>query len=142
MRLREISTIAFWRCKDHLARYAQRVNPKRFVLALLVVFVGVWVTDFLIHGVALKGAYAATQSLWRPEAEMVGHMGWMILGQFVAALAFVLLWALGFADKGRLGCGVLYGLIMGLFSQATTLITYAVQPLPGCLALQWSDDSI
>ncbi|MFM8468574.1 MAG: hypothetical protein ACKODH_01175, partial [Limisphaerales bacterium] len=34
-------------------------------------------------------------------------------------------------------CGLLYGLYMGLFSQANTLITYAVQPLPSEIAVKW-----
>ena len=33
-------------------------------------FVGVWITDFLIHGVWLQSTYKETMSLWRPEAEM------------------------------------------------------------------------
>jgi len=76
-------------------------------------------------------------SLWRPEAEMVSHMGWLLLGQFLAAATFVVLWAKGFAATARLGCACLYGLFMGLFSQANTLVTYAVQPFPASLAVKW-----
>lgn len=113
------------------------MNSKRLILAIVAVFVGVWVTDFLIHGVWLKSTYAETMSLWRPEAEMQGHMGWLMLGQFIIAATFVVLYAKGFAGMACLRCACLYGLFMGLFSQATTLITYAVQPFPASLAVKW-----
>ena len=113
------------------------MNPKRLVLAIIAVFVGVFITDFLIHGVWLQGRYRETMNLWRPEMEMQGHMGWLMLGQFLFAATFVILWAQGFATTARLGCACLYGLFMGLFSQAATLITYAVQPLPADIAVKW-----
>ena|SRR2546425_3968188 len=113
------------------------MNSKRLMLAIVAVFAGVWVTDFLIHGVWLQSTYKETMSLWRPETEMQAHMGWLMLGQLIAAAAFVLLWAKGFAATACLRRACLYGVIMGLFSQAATLITYAVQPFPPGLAVKW-----
>ena len=113
------------------------MNPKRLIIAIIVVFVGVWATDFLIHGVWLQSTYAATMSLWRPEADMQAHMTWLMLGQFLFAAVFVVLWAKGFASLKCPGAACLYGTLMGLFSQATTLITYAVQPFPAGLAVKW-----
>src|SRR6185295_2623468 len=113
------------------------MNPKRLVLAIVAVFVGVWVTDFLIHGVWLQSTYKETMSLWRTEAEMQAHLGWMLLGQFLMAATFVVLYAKGFAGMACPGCACLFGLFMGLFSQAMTLITYVVQPFPGSLAAKW-----
>ena len=113
------------------------MNPKRLVLAIVAVFVGVWITDFLIHGLWLKNDYAATASLWRPEAEMTAHMGWLMLGQFLATVAFVVLYAKGVAREAQPFCAVMYGLFMGLFMQANTLITYAVQPMPADIARKW-----
>lgn len=113
------------------------MNPKRLVLAILAVFIGVFATDFVIHGVWLQGDYKATMSLWRTEAEMQSHMGWLLLGQLVAAATFVVLWAQGFAATARLRCACAYGLFMGLFGQAATLVTFAVQPLPASIAVKW-----
>ena len=113
------------------------MNPKRLILAIVAVFVGVWVTDFLIHGVWLQSTYKETMSLWRPEAEMKSHMGWLMLGQFLIAVSFVVIWSKGFPATASLCGSCLYGLFMGLFSQATTLITYAVQPFPASLAVKW-----
>ena len=113
------------------------MNPKRLVRPILVLFVGVFVTNFLIHGVWLQNAYKESASFWRTEAEMQAHTGWLMLGQFIAASAFVVLWAKGFAASACLRCACMYGLFMGLFSQATTLITYAVQPFPAGIAVRW-----
>ena len=113
------------------------MNPKRLILGIATVFVAVWVTDFLIHGVWLQTRYAATMSLWRPEADMQKHMLWLFLGQFLFAVAFVMIWAHGFAGNAHVRCGILYGLFMALFSQANTFITFAVQPLPRDIAVKW-----
>ncbi len=113
------------------------MNIKRLLLAIVAVFLGIFVTDFLIHGVWLKADYAASTGLWRPEAEMQKFMGWLMLGQLLAAITFTTLYARGFAEKGCRFGAVMFGLFMGLFMQGNTLITYAVQPLPGSLAVKW-----
>ena len=92
------------------------MNFKRLILAIVVATVFVFVSDFLIHGLWMKNDYAATASMWRPEAEMTARMGWMMGGQFLAALTFVVLWARGFAEKACIRCAVMFGLFMGLFS--------------------------
>ena len=113
------------------------MNPKRLVLAILVAFVFVVVSDILIHGVWLKPTYVATADLWRTDAEMQARMGWMFGAQFLAAMTFVVLWARGFAEKACLRCALMYGLFMGLFSQAATLMTYVVTPVPAEIPLKW-----
>ena len=118
-------------------RHSPGVNPKRLILALAAVFAGIFATNFLIHGVWLQNTYKETAGLWRSEAEMQAHMGWLMLGQFIMAATFVVVWAKGFADTACIRCACMYGLFMGLFSQAATLITYAVQPFPASIAAKW-----
>jgi|SRR6185369_16963671 len=113
------------------------MNVKRLVIAIIVGFVYVFATDFLIHAVGLGEEYGKTKELWRPEAEMQARMPLMSAGQFLAAATFVLVWALGFAERGTIGLACLYGLLLGLFSQSTTLIMYVVQPLPQNIATAW-----
>jgi hypothetical protein len=113
------------------------MNIKRLLLAIFAGFVFVFISDFLIHGVWLRADYMASMSLWRPEAEMQSHMPWMMTGQFLAAATFVTLWAMGCAARGSVGGACLYGLLMGIFHQANTLITYSVTPLPPDLATKW-----
>ena len=113
------------------------MNIKRLFIAIVVVFVAIFATDFLIHGVWLKSDYAASASLWRPEAEMQKFLGWLMLGQLLAAVTATVLYAKGFAEKDYLKCAVMFGLFMGLFMQANTFITYAVQPIPAGIAVKW-----
>ncbi len=113
------------------------MNTKRLIMAILVGFVFVFATDFVIHGVWMKPDYAATKDLWRTESEMQARFPWMLGGQFLAGAMFVILWAFGFAERGSLRCAAMYGLMMGFFSQAQTLIMYVVSPLPPELAVKW-----
>ena len=124
-------------CADAPLCHAARMNVKRLLLAIVVLYVAVFATDFLIHGVLLKLDYVASASLWRPEAEMQQFMGWLMFGQLLATVTFVMLWAKGFAEKGCRVCAAMFGLFMGLFMQANTLISYAVMPLPGSIAAKW-----
>jgi hypothetical protein len=113
------------------------MNLKRLLLAIVVAFVFIFVTDFLIHAVWLKPDYAATKELWRPDAEMGARFPWMLTAQLLIAIGFVTVWALGFAERGNLGTAFGYGLLIGLIVQATTIITFVVSPLPASIALKW-----
>jgi hypothetical protein len=113
------------------------MNPKRVVLAVVAVFIAVFAWSYLIHVVWLKNDYAATMSLWRPEADMQKYFPFLLLGQFLVAATFVVIWSKGFPAVSTLGGSCLYGITMALFGQAGTLITYAVQPLPAAIAVKW-----
>jgi len=113
------------------------MNIPRLLIAIVVGFVFVFGAEFLIHTVWLDSDYKATKELWRPENEMMARFAWMVLGQFLAAAMFVILWAFGPAYRGGVGTAFVYGLLMGLFAQANTIISYVVTPLPGPLAAKW-----
>jgi hypothetical protein len=113
------------------------MNPKRAVVTIIAVFVALFATDYVIHSVWLMNDYRATASLWRPESEMGSHFAWLLLGQCLATVMFVLIWANGFPVTATLRGAFLYGACMGLFMQSNTLISYAVQPLPVSIAEKW-----
>ncbi|HEU0011146.1 MAG TPA: hypothetical protein VFT34_15115 [Verrucomicrobiae bacterium] len=113
------------------------MNTKRLILAIVVMFIAVFAMNLLIHGVWLQSAYKETMSLWRAESEMNARFGWMLLGQFLFASTFAVIWAAGFAERQCLRCAVCYGILMALFNQAETLINYVVMPLPPSLAVKW-----
>lgn len=113
------------------------MNIKRLILAIVVAFVFIFTTDFLIHAVWLTPDYHATRELWRPESEMNARFPWMLIAQLLVAIVFVTIWALGFAARGGTGLVCGYGLLIGLIVQATTIITYVVSPLPPGIALKW-----
>jgi hypothetical protein len=113
------------------------MNTKRLILAIVVVFGAVFVTNFLIHGLWLQSVYKETASLWRTDAEMQKHFPFMLLGNFLFAATFVVIWSKGFPAVATPGGSCLYGLTMALFAQSLTIITYVVQPMPGSLMAKW-----
>jgi hypothetical protein len=114
------------------------MNIKRLILAIVVAFIVLWVTDFLVHGVWMTPDYRATQQLWRTDAEMTSHMAWMLAAQLLFVITFVILWAKGFAERtSNISCAVGYGVLMGLFSGVWALIMYVVVPMPGSIAAKW-----
>ena len=113
------------------------MNIQRLILAIVVAFIFIFATDFLIHAVWLGPDYKATAQLWRPEAEMNARFPWMLIAQLLAAITFVLIWAMGLAARGTIGLACAYGFLIGLAVQVTTIVTYVVSPFPADLALKW-----
>ena len=113
------------------------MNPKSLLITILVAFVTVFATDFLIHQLWLGSTYKATASLWRPEAEMMAKMPWMLLAQFLVAAAFTMIFAACVAEKRCMSCTIKFAASMGIFSGGGQLMMYAVQPFPGSLVAKW-----
>lgn len=113
------------------------MNKKSLLITIVVAFVTVFITDFLIHGVWLSSTYAATKELWRPEAEMQSKMPFMLLGQFLIATAFTMIFAACVADKRCLSCSLKYSACIGVIAAGGQIIMYAVQPYPGSLVVKW-----
>jgi hypothetical protein len=115
------------------------MNTKRWGLASLAVFAVIFILEGVIHGVLLAGLYQQTASIWRPQAEMQGLMWFMWVGYLIFAPLIVLIYTKGYeANKGGVGQGVRYGLIIGiLLSAPQSLGWYAVLPIPGVLAFYW-----
>jgi hypothetical protein len=112
------------------------MNVPRLLIAILVGFVLIFGTDFLIHAVWLRPDYEATKALWRPDAEMDSRIAWIFFAQFLCAGSFMIVWALGFAGRS-VGTGIAVGLILGLFEQVWAIVNFVVIPLPGDLAVKW-----
>jgi hypothetical protein len=113
------------------------MNTKSLLLTIVVAFVTVWATDFLIHAVWLSSTYAATKHLWRPETEMMAKMPFMFAGQFLVAAAFTLIFAMCVAEKRCLTHSLKYAACMGVTAAAGQIIMYAVAPYPGALVAKW-----
>jgi hypothetical protein len=108
---------------------------KRYLLAVVAVFLAWSALDVVIHGVILAPTYQATAQLWRPEAEM--KMGLMYGVGLIAAAAFVAIYARLCANR-TLVAGIWYGLLFGIGTGVSMGYgTYAVMPIPYSLALTW-----
>ncbi len=108
---------------------------KRILLGTLAVFVAWSILDFVIHGLILMDAYAATAQLWRPMEEM--KAGLMYLAVLVSSAVFVTIYGLFVFDKG-LGRGLRFGLLFGVGAGVSMgLGSYSYMPIPASIALVW-----
>jgi hypothetical protein len=108
---------------------------KRFLLAVVAIFVAWSVMDFVIHGLILKSTYQATAQLWRPMDQM--KMGLMYAVSIVGAVAFAGLYAAAVQQKS-LAAGLKYGFLFGIATGFPMGFgTYCVMPVPLYLAIVW-----
>jgi hypothetical protein len=113
------------------------MNTKSLLITVVVAFLVVFGSDFLIHQVWLSADYGATKALWRPEAEMLAKMPLMMLGQLIYAVAFSLIFAACVAEKRRLSCTLKFAACMALTMIGGQMMMYVVQPIPGLLVVKW-----
>ncbi len=112
------------------------MNNRRFVVSFFVVFVFIFVYEWVLHGMLLDPIYQKTAELWRPEAEIINYFHWMLVGQFCIAVFFCLLMHRMYQHSGiQEAMGI--GLLLGLFLSAPNLIMYAVTPYPITLVIFW-----
>ena len=82
---------------------------KRAFTATLILFVVWTLLEYIVHGVILMDAYAATASLWRPEMDY----GLMNIVRLISAFFFVLLYG-NFVTEKSGSSGLRFGLLLGL----------------------------
>lgn len=111
------------------------MNTKRLILSIIVIFVGVFASDYFIHEIWLKPDYQASASLWRTPQDMQKHFPYLLAGQFIAASMFVLIWAHAAVVSLPRACA--FALCMGLAKQSATFIAFFSQPLPSSIAVKW-----
>ena len=107
---------------------------KRFILAFIAAYIFIFFWGWLLNGVLLKDVYAQTANLWRPQSEMMGLFHWIIIGQALVVLAFVMIYASGFAGGGVMA-GIRLGILLEIAAIGMRMGVYAVQPFPGKLLI-------
>lgn len=110
------------------------MNP-RFIGAIIATFLFIFGYDFVFHGLYMGEAYAATASLWRPEADMPQYMLHMSIGQALIALGIV--WVVFRTERGGWAAGMITGLTIAVISAGGNAIMFAVQPLPSDMVCSW-----
>jgi len=111
------------------------MNVKRFVVAVIVVFIVFQIFDFIIHGIILAPTYETMKSVWRPD--MMSKMWIMYITSFILSLLFVYIFTKGYEARG-IGEGIRYGLLIGFFMNVVGAFNqYVIYPIPFSLALQW-----
>ena len=113
------------------------MNMKRFFLAFVVAFIFIFLWGWLYNGVLLRDAAADVQNLFRTRAETMALFHWIVIGQAILALAFVLIYASGFAGGG-IAAGIRLGIMLELLAVGARMMIYAVQPFPPKLLVLWT----
>jgi len=113
------------------------MNIKRFIFASLAAFIFLFIWGWLYNGVFLREAHGEVMNPFRPPAETMSLFHWIILGQAVMAMAFVLIYASGFAGGG-IGAGIRLGILLELLAIGARMMIYAVQPFTAKLIVLWS----
>src|SRR5216117_1781267 len=102
---------------------------KRFIVAFIAAFIFIFFWGWLYNGVLLKDVLTEAQSLFRPSEETMGLFHWIVIGQAGLALAFVMIYASGFAGGG-IAAGVRLGIMLEILAVGARCIIYATQPFP------------
>lgn len=106
---------------------------KKWMIATIVAFV-VWMAgDFAVHGVWLASRYMALGALYRPEADQMQYLPWMIGAHVLMAGGVAWIYGRGVNSSPWMGQGVRFGLAMSFVMGPTYLIYYSIQPLPRSL---------
>ncbi len=117
------------------------METKKIALAVVVTYIIMWVSGFLIHGLWLAPTYKALQNQgvsFRPQ-EAFAHKIWLIwAGDLLYTILFVWIYTRGVENKPWVGQGTRYGILMTLFTVVPPAINeYVVYPLPYTLAIKW-----
>ncbi|MBI4811382.1 MAG: hypothetical protein HY800_08105 [Ignavibacteriales bacterium] len=112
---------------------------KKLWIGFIVVFIGMAVLNFIIHGIILTSAYQTEEvnKFMRSEAEMNSLMWIYYVIYLIQSFFFTFIFSKGYEGKGIME-GVRYGLYMGLLlATPMAYASYAMYPMPYSLALQW-----
>lgn len=105
---------------------------KRFVVAFVAAFIFIFLWGWFFNGILLKDVSAEVQNLFRPREEIMSLFHWIIIGQAGLALAFVMIYASGFAGGG-IAAGVRLGIMLEILAVGARCAIYATQPFPAKL---------
>lgn len=113
------------------------MNTKKLIIAVVVVFVLLVATNYLIHSVILASTYEGLTTVFRSKTEMDNLMWRMFIANLIWSFFFVFIFTKGYQNKGLME-GVRYGVYIALFmSFAAAVAQNVVYPIPGMLALKW-----
>ncbi|MFC1475086.1 hypothetical protein ACFLQG_00425 [Candidatus Zixiibacteriota bacterium] len=111
------------------------MNTKKYVIGSIVVFVVMFILEYVLHDLILGGQYEATKEIYRTEEAMMQYFPAMILGYLMMSFGFCYIFIQGYKGKGCAE-GIRYGLIIAFtFAIPSSLIYYTVFPMSGWMML-------
>lgn len=123
---------------DSLLKAFSNTNCKSLLVTGLVVFIVMFILDFLVHGYLFKADYIRYANLMLPQKIMEARMPFMMLGQLLMSLLLVLVYSQGFTGKGSAMEGARYGIYVGLLMtlpKAIMMYSWALYPV--VLLVKW-----
>lgn len=109
---------------------------KKYIIAVVVVFIAIELMNFLFHGIMLMGLYKSS-TFWRASEDMQRLMWVIYVATFLQSIGFVYIYYKLIGNKSPfrgLWYGLVFGFIMGVGMGYTT---YAMLPMPYALAAAW-----
>lgn len=115
------------------------MNLKKYLIAVVAVFVAYSGLGYLIHEVLLEADYQPlVGTILRGVEEFGRRLPFLYLGNLVFALAFCRIYVQGYEpQKNWIGQGLRFGLIMALLLAPMALTAFVVYPVTGMLAVKW-----
>jgi hypothetical protein len=116
------------------------MNNKKFIVSLASVFAITYIIDLFMNNSFLRTAYEQTQSLWRPENEIMSMWHLCVIVHLIFAIIivqffknFVFISEKKHTLHDSLGAGLLIGELVGLIQ----LSSYIFMPIPPSIAIVW-----
>jgi hypothetical protein len=114
------------------------MNTKKFVIAFIVIFVILEITNYIIYEGILKSAITNDmyKAIFRPEEDMNSKMWLMWVMDLVWSYFFAFFFVKGYENKGWME-GLRYGVYIGIFfSLVMSFTSYVVYPFDFGLTFQ------
>ena len=115
------------------------MNWKRLLLAALVAYIFLQVSDFVLHGALMSGAYEplAQIGVFRTETEMMPYLWVMFLTGIVFSFFFTFIFVKGYEGRG-IAEGIRYGLYITVFwSFVNAFNSFTIYPIPYSMVWSW-----
>lgn len=113
------------------------MNAGRLFLSIVVGFVYIIGSDYVVNALWLSAEYKLSAALWRPEADIERRLLVMLVAQLLCSVAFMYIWAKTGWRRRSIADGAVFGFWMGVFQQVMSIMIYVVLPIPRELALKW-----
>ena len=112
------------------------MNMKRFLSAMVVLFLFMLGFETLVHGVLLKHIYLQTPSIWRSYPDMKAYVPFNTLMMVVIAVWVTFIFTRLFKEGG-IENGLRFGLYFGVLSSMQAAGAYFYLPISSSLATYW-----
>jgi len=114
------------------------MSTKRFWWSVAAVWLVMWVTDWLLHGIWMAPIYQQTAQFWRSPEEMKKLMPFMWFGQFIFSWAFVWIYSKGISKDNQWVQAFRYAMAILLVAKVPgQLVMWATTPYPSELVIRW-----